>query len=63
MNPRFLLRAAIWARRPPSTRRVALGLAVIALCLCLALLEWAGLLPDWFALPGGRSLSVPRPAG
>lgn len=63
MNPRFFLRAAKWARRPPPARRVALVLAVIALCLLLALLDRAGLLPDWFALPGGRSLSAPRPAG
>ncbi|WP_413872404.1 hypothetical protein [Albidovulum sp.] len=63
MNPRLLLRAAKWARRPPSARRVALVLAVLTLCLGLALLDRAGLLPDWFALPGGRSFPAPRPAG
>ena len=63
MIPRLLLRATKWARRPPSARRVALVLAVIALCLGLGLLDWAGLLPDWFALPEGRSLNAPRPAG
>lgn len=61
MNPRLLLRAAKWARRPPSARRVLLGLVVIALCLGLAGLEWAGLLPDWFRVTAGRML--PRPPG
>ena len=54
MNPRLLLRAAKWARHPPSTRRVVLGLVVVALCLGLAGLEWAGLLPDWFGLTAAR---------
>ncbi|WP_413870759.1 hypothetical protein [Albidovulum sp.] len=63
MNPRLLLRAAKWARHPPPGRRVAVGLAVIALCLGLVLLERSGLLPDWFALPEGRSLPAPKPAG
>lgn len=49
MNPRFLLRAARWARRPPPASRVALWLVVIGVCLALAGLERAGLLPGWFA--------------
>jgi hypothetical protein len=55
MNPRLLLRAAKWARHPPSTRRVVLGLVVVALCLGLAVLEWAGLMPGWFGIPPGRN--------
>jgi hypothetical protein len=51
MNPRMFLRMARWARKPPSARRVVLGLMVIAACLALAALEWAGLLPDWFGIP------------
>lgn len=47
---RLLLRAAHWARHPPSGRRVALGLLVLGLCLAVAGLEWVGLLPDWFHL-------------
>jgi hypothetical protein len=38
------------ARNPPSARRVVLGLVVIGACLGLAALEWAGLLPGWFAI-------------
>lgn len=53
MNPRHFLRMAQWARNPPSTRRVVLVLGVIAVCLTLAGLEWAGLLPDWFGLSAG----------
>ena len=50
MNLRHLLRAARWARNPPSARRVALVLGIVAVCLALAGLEWAGLLPDTLAL-------------
>jgi len=49
MNPRFLLRAARWARRPPPASRVVLALVVAGLCFALAGLEWVGLLPDWFS--------------
>ena len=47
MNPLHFLRMARWARNPPSRGRVILGLVVIALCLGVAGLEWAGLWPDW----------------
>lgn len=47
MNPRQLLRMARWARRPPSARRVMLGLAVLALCLAIYGIETLGLWPDW----------------
>ena len=63
MNPRLLLRAARWARHPPSARRVALGLAVIVLCLGLVGLERAGLLPDWVGLPSARTHPVPKSPG
>lgn len=51
MTLRPLLRAALWARRPPPARRVVLGLAVLALCLGLYALERSGLLPGWAGLP------------
>ncbi len=42
MIGRFL-RMAIWARRPPSEKRVRLVLAVIALCLIVFAVErWIG---------------------
>ncbi len=57
MNLRWLLRATLWARRPPSTARVKLVLGVVALCLLLVAAErWIGLpVPEGFT---GRS---PRP--
>ena len=43
----WLLRMAMWARKPPSARRVVLVLIVIALCLGLYAIErWIGW-PDW----------------
>jgi len=47
MNMIWLLRAAKWARRPPSARMVALVLGIVAAGLLLAGLEWLGLWPDW----------------
>ena len=46
----WLLRMARWSRRPPSMARVKLFLAVLGLCLVLALLQWAGYWPDWLVL-------------
>ena len=43
----WLLRTSRWARRPPSARRVLLVIAVVALCLALAIAETAGWLPGW----------------
>lgn len=39
----WFLRMARWARRPPSTKRVILVLAVLVLCLALYAIEnWIG---------------------
>lgn len=54
MNPRHFLRMAKWARNPPSDRRVALVFGVAAICLLLAGLEWAGVLPDGFGHAPGN---------
>lgn len=43
----FLARAKGWAANPPSARRVALVLGVIAACLAIAGWEWAFGWPDW----------------
>lgn len=48
MNIFWLLRAKRWAQNPPSMKRVLLGLAVIAVCVLLVVLERYGVLPDWF---------------
>ncbi|WP_347309758.1 hypothetical protein [Defluviimonas sp. SAOS-178_SWC] len=50
MNLRHLLRMSRWARNPPPVRRVVLVLAVVAACLGLAGLEWAGVLPHGLGL-------------
>ncbi|MBC7156421.1 MAG: hypothetical protein H5U20_02775 [Rhodobacteraceae bacterium] len=51
MNPRWMIRMARWAHRPPSERRVVLVLAVIAACLVLAGLEWLWGWPEWLTMP------------
>ncbi len=47
MNPRWLLRMAKWAHRPPGAARVRLVLGVIALCLALLAVERFIGWPDW----------------
>ena len=47
MNPRWFVRAAKWARHPPSDGRVKLVIAVLVLLLIVAGLEYFGLWPDW----------------
>ena len=54
MEPRWLLRAARWARHPPSARRVYLVLAVVALCLVLFAIERLFGWPDWLTPNRGR---------
>lgn len=46
MNMTWLLRMAKWARHPPSPQRVKLVLGVIAACLVLYAIEYAGFWPD-----------------
>jgi hypothetical protein len=49
----WLLRMAVWARRPPSWQRVKLGLIVIGLCLALVAVERFVGWPDWLTTQGG----------
>jgi predicted acyltransferase len=49
-NFRWLLHMSRWSRRPPGARRVAVVVAVIALCLAIAGVQWAGLWPDALTL-------------
>ena len=44
---RWLLRMALWARRPPSEARVKLVLGVIVACVSLVLIERLLGWPDW----------------
>ncbi len=48
----WLLRMSRWSRRPPGMGRVLLVLAVVAVCLALAGLQWAGFWPDWARVNG-----------
>lgn len=55
----WLLRMSRWARRPPSMRRVMLGLAVVALCLILYAINEIWGWPTWLTpnqVPHGRLL-------
>ncbi len=54
MDPRWLLRAARWARHPPSARRVYLVLAVVALCLVLYAIDQLFGWPAWLTPNRGR---------
>ena len=47
MDPRWLLRMSLWARNPPSLKRVILVFAIIAAALAIGLVEWLGYWPDW----------------
>lgn len=47
LNPRQLMRASLWARNPPSEKRVKFVFAVIAIALAIGGIEWMGWWPDW----------------
>lgn len=47
MNPIWLMRMSQWARNPPSTKRVKLVFAVLALAFVIFGIEWLGWWPDW----------------
>lgn len=56
MIPRLFLRMSRWARHPPSEGRVILVLAVIAVCVALAVLNRTGWWPEALTLPGRGGL-------
>ena len=58
-NMIWLLRAAKWARRPPSARMVKLVFGIIAAGLVLLALERLGLWPDWATMDRTRP-RIPR---
>ena len=58
-NMIWLLRAAKWARRPPSAKMVKLVLAIVAAGLALLALEKLGLWPEW-ATQDQRPPRLPR---
>lgn len=50
MELRWLIRMSQWARNPPSAKRVALVLGVIAACLALFAYEYFVGAPDWMEI-------------
>ena len=43
----WLLRAALWARNPPSPQRVKFILSIIVIALVIVGIEKLGLWPEW----------------
>lgn len=61
MNPRWMIRMARWAHRPPSWGRVKLVFGVVALCLLLVAIERYIGWPDWATLdPARRGIGLKR---
>jgi hypothetical protein len=58
MNLHWLLRMRLWARNPPSPRRVKAVLVVLAICLVVFALERLDLWPDWATADRMRSLPI-----
>ena len=57
MNPRWLLRMAKLAHRPPSELRVKLVLGTLALCFVIFAIEYFLGWPDWMSVePPKRGL-------
>ena len=46
MRPAWFFRMTLWARRPPSEKRIKLVAAILFLIAIVAVLEWYGLWPD-----------------
>lgn len=47
MNYRWLMKASMWVRNPPSEKRVMLVVGIIVLCLGIAFVEHYVGWPDW----------------
>lgn len=61
MNPRWLVRAARWAHRPPSWGRVKLVFGIIAAALLLVAVERYIGWPDWARLdPARKGIRIER---
>ncbi|MBI1172675.1 hypothetical protein GC209_14865 [bacterium] len=58
MGPLWFLRAAEWARHPPSWRKVRFGLMVVALCLLVVGIEHLWGWPAWLTVNG--RIGLPR---
>lgn len=47
MSWRWLIRATMWARNPPSAKKVKLVLGLVAACIAIAMIERYVGWPDW----------------
>jgi hypothetical protein len=47
LDPRWLMRARLWVRNPPSPARMKLVFGVIAAALVIVAMEHFGFWPDW----------------
>lgn len=56
----WLMRAALWARNPPSPKMVKLVFGVIAIVIVIVVIEKLGFWPEWATLEGGRRPRIPR---
>lgn len=52
MNPRWLIKMSQWARNPPSARKVAFVLGIVALCLGLGAYEYVFGWPEFLTVNG-----------
>ena len=59
MNPRWLFRMAVWAHRPPGTKRVLFVLGIVVACLLLFLIDRYVGLPDWMSMEPIRRNRLP----
>ncbi len=58
MTWRWLLRAAMWVRRPPSPQRIKMFVGLVVICIVIGLIEYFGYWPEWATLD--RPPRVPR---
>lgn len=50
MNWRWLMRAAMWARNPPSAQQAKWLAILVAVCIGIGLIEYFGYWPEWAKL-------------
>ncbi len=47
LNPRWFMKMSMWARNPPSAKKVMFVFAIIAICLALFVVERFIGWPEW----------------
>ncbi len=50
MNPRWLLKASLWARNPPSMKKVIFVVSIIGICATVFVVERYIGWPDWLTV-------------